>query len=44
MEVAVNISVTTPWDHLSVSVKKDSILLMMDCNAMVKLIFLLCTW
>ena len=41
MKVAVNISVTTLWDHLSVFVNKDSILLMTDCNAMVKLISLL---
>ncbi len=38
MKVAVNISVITLWDHLSVFVNKASILLMMDYNAMVKLI------
>ena len=37
MKVAVNISVTTLWDHLSVSVNMASILLVMDCNAMVNL-------
>jgi hypothetical protein len=38
MKVAVNISVITLWDHLSVFVNKGLILLMMDYNAMVKLI------
>ena len=38
MEVAVSISVTTLWDHLSVSVNKGSILIVMDCSATVKLV------
>ena len=37
MEVDVNITVETLWDHLSVFVNKASISLVMDYSAMVKL-------
>ncbi len=43
MEVAVNISAITLWDHLSVFVNKGLNLPMMDYNAMVKLISM-CTY
>ena len=36
IEMDVNITVATLWDHLSVFVKKASILLVMDYSAMVK--------
>ena len=38
-EVAVNTTAATLWDHLSVSVDKASISLVMDYNAMVILLF-----
>ena len=49
MEVDVNTTVATLWDHLCVFVNKASVSLVMDYNAMVKLYLLLpynkvCEW